>query len=64
VKEFFFGMGSTTLYFMDVGGERKPARKEFIAKAVRVADALPNIKFAEQFCLALDYRGRAQIYTK
>ena len=57
-------MGSTTLYFMDVGGERKPARKEFIAKAVRVADALPNIKFAEQFCLALDYRGRAQIYTK
>jgi len=36
VKEFFFGMGSTTLYFMDVGGERKPAWKEFIAKLLEL----------------------------
>ena len=55
-----FGLGSTTVKFMDIGGERKPARKEYIAKAVRIADGLPNIKFAEQFCCALDYTGRAQ----
>ena len=56
----YFGMGSTTLKFMDVGGKRYPARKEFIEKAVRVGDALPNIKFMEQFCCALDYKGPAQ----
>jgi len=55
-----FGTGSTTLYFRDLDGVRKPARKEFIAKAVRIADGLPNIHFAEQFCLALDHKGKAQ----
>lgn len=56
----YFGTGSTTLYFRDLDGVRKPAKKEFIAKAIRIADGLPNMHFAEQFCLALDHKGPAQ----
>ena len=56
-----FGLGSTTPNVIDVEtGERAPARKEYIAKAAVLADALPNIKFAEQFCLALDHIKHAQ----
>lgn len=56
-----FGLGSTTPNVIDAeSGERVPARKEYVAKAAVVADALPNIKFAEQFCLALDHTKRAQ----
>ncbi|MFX1486268.1 MAG: trimethylamine methyltransferase family protein [Promethearchaeota archaeon] len=56
----FFGMGSTTVKFMDIAGDRKPAMKDYIGKAARLADGLPNMKFVEQFCCALDYQGRAQ----
>ena len=56
-----FGMGSTTLHIIDpTTWERKTARREYIAQAVRVADALPNIKFAEQFCCALDCQRNVQ----
>ena len=57
----YFGLGSTTPNVIDPETwERKPGRKEYIAKAARLADALPNIKFAEQLCLALDYINRGQ----
>lgn len=50
-----FGMGSTTVHIIDPHTwKREAARKEYLAEAVRVADALPNIKFAEQLCCALD----------
>lgn len=50
-----FGMGSTTVHIIDPHTwKRETARKEHIAQAVRVADALPNIGFVEQFCCALD----------
>jgi trimethylamine--corrinoid protein Co-methyltransferase len=34
--------------------KRVQGRKDYVAKAARVADALPNIHIAAQFCLALD----------
>lgn len=56
-----FGLGSTTPNVIDPETwERKPGRKEYIAKAARLADALPNIKFVEQLCLALDYVNKGQ----
>lgn len=57
----YFGLGSTTPNVIDPETwERKPGRKEYIAKAARLADALPNIKFVEQLCLALDYVNKGQ----
>lgn len=48
-------LGSTTVNVIDpVTGERVRGRKEFVAKAARVADALTNIHVSAQFCLALD----------
>jgi len=56
-----FGLGSTTPKVINVEtGERIPSNKQYVAKAAILADALPNIKFAEQFCLALDYVKSAQ----
>jgi len=56
-----FGLGSTTPNVIDPQtGERVAGAKEYIAKAAIVGDALPNIKFAEQFCLAMDHIGPAQ----
>jgi len=56
-----FGLGSTTPNVIDpVTAERVPGRKEYIAKAAVLADALPNVKFVEQFCLAMDHINRAQ----
>jgi len=57
----YFGLGSTTPNVIDPESwERRPGRKEYIAKAARLADALPSIKFVEQLCLALDYVNRGQ----
>jgi len=57
----YFGLGSTTPNVIDPETwERKPGRKQYIAKAARLADALPDIKFAEQLCLALDYVNKGQ----
>lgn len=48
-------LGSTTAYVIDPETyQRSRGRKEYIAKAVRVADALPNIHMPAQFCLAFD----------
>jgi len=56
-----FGMGSTTLHVIDPHTwKREAARKDHIAEAVRLADALPNIEFVEQFCCALDYPRSVQ----
>jgi trimethylamine--corrinoid protein Co-methyltransferase len=56
-----FGLGSTTPNVLDVEtGERIQGKKEYIAKAAILADALPNIKFAEQFCMAMDHIKHAQ----
>jgi len=57
----YFGLGSTTPNVIDPESwERKPGRKAYIARAARLADALPNIKFVEQLCLALDYVNKGQ----
>lgn len=55
-----FGTGSTTPYYLGLDGERKTSKKEYISEAVKIADYLPNIDFVEQFCLALDHKGKAQ----
>jgi len=48
-------LGSTVPYVIDPEGfERVSGKKEYVAKAARVADALPNLHVAAQFCLALD----------
>lgn len=58
---FFTVLGSTVPYVIDPEKyERASGRKEFVAKAARVADALPNIHISAQFCLALDCPTEAQ----
>jgi len=48
-------LGSTVPYVIEPERfERVSGKKEFVAKAARVADALQNIHVAAQFCLALD----------
>jgi trimethylamine--corrinoid protein Co-methyltransferase len=56
----YYGTGSTTPFYRGLDGKQKQARKEFIAEGVKIADGLPNMDFAEQFCLALDHKGKAQ----
>jgi trimethylamine--corrinoid protein Co-methyltransferase len=52
---FYTVLGSTVPNVIDPETfERVQGRKEYVAKAARVADALPNIHIAAQFCLALD----------
>ena len=52
---FYTVLGSTVPYVIDPErNERVSGRKEYVEKAVRVADALPNIHVAAQFCLARD----------
>lgn len=56
-----FGLGSTTPNVIDPDTwERKPGRKEYIEKGARLADALPNIKFVEQLCMAMDCISKGQ----
>jgi len=48
-------LGSTVPYVIEPERfERVSGKREYVAKAARVADALPNIHVAAQFCLALD----------
>jgi trimethylamine--corrinoid protein Co-methyltransferase len=48
-------LASTTMNVIDPEtGQRVRGRKEYVAKAARVADALTNIHISAQFCLALD----------
>lgn len=52
---FYTVLGSTVTHVIDPKThERVPARKEYVAIAAKVADALPNIHVAAQFCLAMD----------
>ncbi|MEM4474123.1 MAG: trimethylamine methyltransferase family protein [Candidatus Bathyarchaeia archaeon] len=52
---FYTVLGSTVPNVIDPESFlRVKGRKEYVAKAARVVDALPNIHIAAQFCLALD----------
>jgi trimethylamine--corrinoid protein Co-methyltransferase len=52
---FYTVLGSTVPYLIDPEKfERVFGRKEYVAQAARVIDALPNIHISAQFCLALD----------
>ena len=49
-------LSSTTPNVMDLNtGARIHRTKEYIGKAARIADALPNYHVVPQFCLAMDY---------
>ena len=51
----YFGLGSSTTNVLDPKtGERRPSRKQDVADAARLADALPNIDFVMSLCCALD----------
>ncbi|MEM2422655.1 MAG: trimethylamine methyltransferase family protein, partial [Candidatus Bathyarchaeia archaeon] len=52
---FYTVLASTVVNVIDPESfKRVKGTKEYVAKAVKVADALPNIHIAAQFCLALD----------
>jgi len=60
-NNFYTVLGSTVPNVIDPENfMRVPGRKEYVAKAARVVDALPNIHIAAQFCLALDYPPEIQ----
>ncbi|UCH02123.1 MAG: trimethylamine methyltransferase family protein [Candidatus Bathyarchaeota archaeon] len=52
---FYTVLGSTVTHVIDPETfERVTAKKTYVEQAARVADALPNIHVAAQFCLAMD----------
>ncbi|MBS7655922.1 trimethylamine methyltransferase family protein [Candidatus Bathyarchaeota archaeon] len=52
---FYTVLASTTPKVIDPETfQRVQGKKEYIAKAAKIVDALPNIHIAAQFCLALD----------
>jgi trimethylamine--corrinoid protein Co-methyltransferase len=58
---FYTVLGSTVPNVIDPeSSARVQGRKEYVAKAAKVADALPNIHIAAQFCLALDCSPETQ----
>lgn len=51
----YYGTGSAAQYVMDVySGERRPAAKQDVANAARIADALENVDFIMSMSLASD----------
>ena len=58
---FYTVLGSTVVNVIDPETfKRVKGRKEYVAKAAKVVDALPNIHIAAQFCLALDCSPEVQ----